>query len=189
MIRGRRLLSQHGAERLTACILALIAAGVLAESLRLELSRGVQPGPGFFPALVAGILLVLSSLWAVQGARMPASGDSLGLLKDATFPEPGDQEGSTTPEELTDRSVNARQAKILAFAVLWALVPILLLTAIGFTLTMTVYVSGLLLIVGRTSRVWTVPLTFVGTVLVGIGARVVGIYLPEPTDYLTLLGL
>jgi putative tricarboxylic transport membrane protein len=170
-------------ERCVAALFALLALGAFIMALDLGFYRKTQPGPGLFPALVSALLLVLSVLWFIQGARMPPD-EAFARAEEIALEGSGLTAEDLAPDEPSQTSVAA-----LVFSVLWALVPILFFTAVGFTVSMTVYVSGMLLFVGKTSRVWTVPLVFVGTVAVAIGAHALGIYLPEPINYFHWLGL
>jgi len=170
-------------ERCAAALFALLALAALTMALELDVYRNTQPGPGLFPALISALLLVLSALWFVQGARMPPD-DTFARAEEFAL------EGSDlTAEDLAPAESSATSVVVLMFSVLWALVPILFLTTIGFTISMTIYVSGMLLFVGKTSRVWTIPLVFDGTIVVAIGAHTLGIYLPEPINYFRWLGL
>jgi hypothetical protein len=171
------------AERLVAGVLFAISIGIGSLSIALGISHDGQPGPGLFPGIVSVILLVLSVLWFIQGARMPDSG---AFSRAENFA----LEGAEAPlEEPSELEPTPRSGRILAFAVLAALVPMILMPIIGFTISMTIYVSGMLLVVGRTHRGWTVPIVLVGTIAVAIGAHAAGIYLPEPINYFRYLGL
>jgi hypothetical protein len=170
-------------ERCAAVLFALLALGALVMAVGLGIWQGTQPGAGLFPALVSVLVLLLAMLWLIQGARMPQ--DDM-LVRAEEFALEG---SGLTPEDLPVEEPSSTSPKVLAFVVLWALVPILLFTIVGFTISITLYVGGLLLLVGRTSRLWTLPLTFAIAVAVAIGAHSVGIYLPEPINYFVWLGL
>ncbi len=170
-------------ERCVAALFGLLALGAFVIALELGFYRNTQPGPGLFPALISALLLVLSVLWFIQGARMPPD-DTFARAEEIAL------EGSgLTPEDLAPEEPAATSVGVLIFSVVWAVLLILVFTTVGFTVSMTLYVSGMLLFVGKTSRVWTVPVVFVGTVIVAIGAHALGIYLPEPINYFRWLGL
>jgi putative tricarboxylic transport membrane protein len=56
-------------DRLGGSALCLLAVFVMWESRRLPLGTWHDPGPGYFPVLLAVILLVLGSLVCVMGGR------------------------------------------------------------------------------------------------------------------------
>lgn len=182
MKNALRQLSADLVERCAAALLALLALVALIMALDLGFYQKAQPGPGMFPALISALLLVLSVLWFIQGARMP-SDDTLARIEESVLEGTG-----LTGDDLAPES-NQTSVAVLVFSVLWALVPILLLGVVGFTISMAIYVSGMLLFVGKTSRVWTIPLVVGGTIAVAVGAHSLGIYLPEPVNYFRWLGL
>jgi putative tricarboxylic transport membrane protein len=182
-LRRRFASSPDLPERCTAALFAVLALAAFIMALDLGFYRNTQPGPGLFPALISALLLVLSVLWFIQGAQMPPD-EAFARAEEIAL------EGSgLTGEDLASQEPKETSVAVLVFSVLWALVPILFLTVAGFAVSMTVYVSGMLLFVGKTSRLWTIPLAFVGTVAVAIGAHALGIYLPEPINYFRWLGL
>ena len=62
-------------ERLGGSALGLLALFVMWESRRLPLGTWHNPGPGYFPVLLAVVLLVLGGLVALMGGRAPRVAD------------------------------------------------------------------------------------------------------------------
>jgi len=62
-------------ERLGGSALCLLALFVMWESRRLPLGTWHNPGPGYFPVLLAVVLLALGGLVAFMGGRAPRVAD------------------------------------------------------------------------------------------------------------------
>jgi hypothetical protein len=95
------------------------------------------------------------------------------------------------PEEALSDTVTIDRvgARRIAFVVAWTVVPLLLMDRIGYIVTLTIYVAGLLIVIART-RPWVAVLaTAVGSVLTAWGAEALGIVLPDPYLLLQRLGL
>lgn len=168
-LRGR-----HTADRIAAGVVLVLSLIVLTTAVGYGLFEDGQPGAGLYPAIVAAALIVLSLLWLVTGAgrsRPPGT----------TEPQP-EPDGEAAP-------IDRAGAKVIALVVAWTAVPLLLMERIGYILTLTIYVGGMLIVVSR-ARPWVAVLgAFVGSVLTAIGGDALGIRFPDPWNLLRIVGL
>jgi hypothetical protein len=194
-------------DRAAAAILLLVSALLLVTSVRYDLFTGNAPGPGLFPAIVASILVALSVLWLVTGAgrkahqaevtaaeptpavvpvgrvAVPAEGAAAAQRHD-------DAPGLALDEEIAeeDTSIDAAGRRRILFVIAWALVPLMLLERVGYVVTITAYVAGLLVVIARV-RPWIAVLgSLVGALLTAVGAEKLGISLPDPWALLRVFG-
>jgi putative tricarboxylic transport membrane protein len=71
-------------DRIGASALCLLALLVMWESRTLPLGTWRQPGPAYFPVLLAALLLILGALvWAMGGAAAPVAGVGWGEARHA----------------------------------------------------------------------------------------------------------
>jgi len=168
-LRGR-----HTADRVAAGVVLVLSLIVLITAVGYGLFEDDQPGAGLYPAIAAAALIVLSLLWFVTGAgrsRPPGSAEH----------EP-DPEGEAAP-------IDRAGARVITLVVAWTAVPLLLMERIGYILTLTIYVGGMLVVVSR-ARPWVALLgAFAGAVLTAIGGDAIGIRFPDPWNLLRIVGL
>ncbi|MDR1213474.1 MAG: tripartite tricarboxylate transporter TctB family protein [Propionibacteriaceae bacterium] len=166
-------------ERIAAVGLIVVCGAMFVQALGYGLWQRNQPGPGLFPALVSALMVVLSLLWLIT---KPAPRPSDGLLGAAVAAEEAAEAAEASRIERAGR-------RTIVFTIVWALIPIFALDKIGFVLTTTAYVGGMLIFIARI-RWWLVlPITAVVSVLVNLGADRIGIALPDPFRLLWLLGV
>lgn len=184
----RKFLSaRHTADRIAATILIVVNVLIFNTSVSYGLFQAGQPGPGLFPATIAGGLVALSVLWFVMGARTTGPANDSQASADSDDGHLNEAASEDPYEDLT--VIDKAGVRIIAFALLWALVPLLLLDRIGFILTTTVYVGGMLVIVGR-ARAWIAfPITAGASLLTAFAANSAGIHLPDPLNLLAMLGM
>jgi hypothetical protein len=71
-------------DRIGGSALCLLALFVMWASRALPLGTWRQPGPGYFPVLLAGLLLILGALvWAMGGSAAPIAGVGWGEARHA----------------------------------------------------------------------------------------------------------
>jgi hypothetical protein len=182
--------SRHLANRLAASAVLVLAVILVVSSVRYGLFQGSRPGPGLFPAIVAGGLVLLSVSWLIMGAGPERAGRA----------DPSVEETLTTPAHLAvsaiaadavseEEHIDRAGVKRILIVVLWTSIPLLLLERLGYVGTMTVYVGGLLIMVARV-RVWLAVLgAAIGAALSAYGADALGIALPDPLNLLSTVGL
>lgn len=196
--RVRSLLSsRHAGQRITAALLILLGAAMLIASLGYGIWLRGLPGPGLFPAIIAGGLLVLSILWFAAGAGNPEPpvdhtlelGGNKNAITDETDEAFDLRNEPYNEQDQDDGHFDKKGVRLVLFTIAWALVPILLLDRIGVVLTMTLYVGGMLTVIGR-MRWWLIlPITAISSVVVAIGADRAGIVLPDPFSVLSIFGV
>ena len=167
------------AERISAIVALCLSVGLLVASLSYGLEDGNQVAPGFFPSLVSGALVLLSSNWLFIAARTDATASEdvdpiqglVGhLVHDLDSPGRGRVEETEPPLE----------RRRLLLVVLWTAVTVPFVDFAGMVPVLFVYVSGLLVSVAGV-RLWKAVLTtFIAVLLVAYGAYEAGIYLPDP---------
>lgn len=161
----------HTADRIAAAVVLVASALALVVSVGYGLRSGNQIGPGFFPALVSAMLGVLSVIWLLQGdvaVRRPVAEDD-----DAT---------ASTDESIDD----AGRVRIL-FVVVWSGLTAAFTERLGIVPVLTVYLTGLLIVVARARPIRSFVLSLVGTLVACYGLQVLGIFLPDPFGLLTVL--
>lgn len=197
--RGNR----HAADRIAAGILLALSIFLLTISLGYGVYEGNRPGPGLYPAIISAALLVVSFAWLITGAGRTALATEPDLERPVAQPPTGQPAADGTTNDIADAAaddaagdpldeqvpIDASGVRRIAFVIGWALVPLLLLESVGYLISMTVYVGGLLIVIGR-SRIWiTLPATALGVLATAYGANVLGIVLPDPLGVIKLLGL
>lgn len=209
MVRRMIRTNRHTGDRIAAAILLAVSLVLLAMSIHYQLFQGSAPGPGLFPAIVAGILVLLSVLWLITGAGSASKSEmtvSSAHNGDREHPErtavqslaATDSRSSvggsaaTDVEESADAemvSIDEAGARRILFVIGWTAIPLVFLERIGYLLTITIYVGGLLLVIART-RPWVGLLgALVGAALTEVGADRLGITLPDPLGLLQVFGL
>lgn len=182
------VLRRADGDRIAATILLLVSILLLVTSVNYHLFNGNAPGPGLFPAIISGGLLVLAVLWLIQGAGK-SNGQPIaseGPVRDDKDGQPSETSvGSSDDDAVIDRDGWRR----IGFVVVWTAIPMVLLDRAGFILAMTLYVGGLLVVVAR-NRPWiAVLMSAIGSLLCQIGANALGITLPDPFGLVPLLGV
>lgn len=174
-----------------------LAVVLLMVSVDYGFFQGDRPGPGLFPAIMATLLLLAATAWLITGAGREDSRAGHELiaaeLADAADVHPGTSRvpevraGLDDPHE--DSPIDTAGLRRIAFVVAWTVVPLVLLEPLGYVITMTVYVAGLLAVLARV-RLWAAAATaLVGSALTGRGADALGIVLPDPLGLLRFLGV
>ncbi|MCI2418402.1 tripartite tricarboxylate transporter TctB family protein [Saccharopolyspora sp. K220] len=175
-VRGKRPI----AERIAAGVLLALSVLLLTVSLGYGFFDGNRPGPGMYPAIISGGLLLVSLTWLITGAESQAQQENATPADD---PEDADAPIDEQPP------IDSAGFRRIAFVVAWTLVPLLLLETVGYLISLTVYVAGLLIFIAR-SRIWiALPATAVGVLGTAYGANALGIVLPDPLNIIQLLGL
>ncbi|MFJ2758794.1 tripartite tricarboxylate transporter TctB family protein [Nocardioides sp. NPDC087217] len=183
MRRDRLRASSRYAEPAVAALLLAWSVWMLLMSFQLGWSDDSGPGAGLFPGLITVMLAVLAALWAVQSMRPPRSGrDDPGPVTEA-----GVDDRSSAAAASSEAEAGSRRTILLVL--LWSLIPILLLNVLGFTLTVLIYVGGMLIGIGKCRPQVALPLTLGGAIAFAVLADLVGIYLPDRIDYVTLMGM
>lgn len=194
---ARRLISsRHAADRAAAAILMAVGLLILIEALGYGLFPKGQPGPGLFPAIIAGGLVFLSLLWLLTGSGKAGANHETRIplgVSEADPNEPVASDGGTAADIFEhlhedEPEIDKAGVRTIAFAIFWALVPLTLLDTIGLVLTMTIYVGGMLVIVAKTKYWIALPATAVVSLLTGLGLNALGIVIPDPLNLLSLLG-
>ncbi|MGP4019310.1 tripartite tricarboxylate transporter TctB family protein [Saccharopolyspora sp. 5N708] len=166
------------AERIAAGVLLALSVLLLTVSLGYGFFDGNRPGPGMYPTIISSGLLVASLAWLCAGARAPETRP--------TEAEPADDADAPIDEQPPIDAIGFRR---IAFVVAWTLIPLLLLETVGYLISLTGYVAGLLIVIGR-SRIWiALPATAIGVLGTAYGANALGIVLPDPLNIIQLLGL
>jgi hypothetical protein len=189
---------RHRADRIVATVVFLIASVLAVQSFRYGLFEDGRPGAGLFPMIVAVGLAIAAACWIVQGAGAPpateiraaADGDRAHVLDAVDQVHGRPSTAAELDEAMGDRVVIERAGALrIAFVVAWTVVPLLMLEPLGYLITLTVYVAGLLIVLART-RIWlALPGAAAGSVLTAWGADALGIVLPDPYLLLQRLGL
>lgn len=160
-------------DRITALILLGISVALLVTSIDYGLFNGTNPGPGLFPAIVAGALVVLSVLWLITGAGA--------IRRDGTNPALADEDDD-------DAEIDAAGWRRIVYVVAMTLVPLLLLEPLGYFVAMTIYLTGLLTINARIKPWIALTVSLLGAGVTLIGADALGVSLPTPLGLLNLIG-
>lgn len=191
---GRPSLSsgRHTGDRLAAAAVFVLSLVILRSAVSYGMFDDNQPGPGLFPGVIASALLVLSFLWFLTG-RGPA-----GQSSDSTRDRMKDPVPLAASELLTSQQedgepdlppIDASGARTIALVIAWTAVPLLLLERIGFILTITIYVGGMLIFVAR-ARPWiALSASAVVAFVTALGGNAVGIRFPDPLGLLQLVGV
>lgn len=188
--------SRHTADRIAAITLLVIGLLILMEALGYGLFSKGQPGPGLFPAIIAGGLVILSLLWLLLGSGKASIDAEIRLplgLSEAAAPHQvvdGDNAAPDTAEHVheDEPKIDRAGARIIGFAIFWALVPLTLLDVIGLVPTMTIYVGGMLVVVAKAKYWIALPATAAVSLLTGVGLNALGIVIPDPLNLLSMLG-
>lgn len=193
---AKRVTSRHLWDRVAALLVLALAVHLLVVSARYGFFQGDRPGPGLFPAIMATLLLLASAGWLITGAGHPAAGAgheaSAVKLAEAAGVHPGAPgvpdvaRGLDDPHE--EEPIDGAGVRRIAFVVAWTVVPLLLLEPLGYVLTMTVYLAGLLALLARVRPWVAVAGALAGSAVTGRGADALGIVLPDPLGLLQLLG-
>lgn len=161
--------------RIAAVLTALLALSVVVASWRYGLFPDGGPGPGLFPFLISLPLLLLTIPWFFVASRSAtASSDLLETVvqvegTDAVHPDPVDDfEGQP------DRAGAIRVAATVGLTA----AAVLVLERLGFALTMTAYVWGLLYVVARRGPWRSLAWTAVGVVVATYLLSTLGLPLP-----------
>lgn len=191
LVRGLSA-SRHTADRTAAVILTVVGLLILNEAIGYGLFPKGQPGPGLFPAIIAGGLVLLSLLWLLTGAGKTGIRSSVGVRESDAL-HVAETCGSTAAEAIEhlhedEPEIDKAGARTIAFAIFWALVPLTLLDVIGLVLTMTIYVGGMLVVVAKAKYWIALPATAAISLLTGIGLNALGIVIPDPLNLLSMLG-
>lgn len=174
-------LSEHNTavERSAAALLAVIATLLTVEAYGYGLFNGPQPGAGLIPCIVTMALLALALCWFVTAGRIDAPTIE-DLSEAAQEPDTGGEDG---------RAQGRSGAGVVLFSVLWAVIPIVGFGLVGFVIAMTVYLAGMLIVIGRVRWWIAVPVTLVGCIAGAIGGDAIGLVLPDPLRILWMVGL
>lgn len=193
-------------ERITAFVVLSIAVLLLITSIDYGLFLAGAPGPGLFPAIVAGALGLTSLVWFITGGIVreePVSAtDSPALDGDARRVEAEDlddiadvsglEAGTDQDTGLAhdDNAIDAPGARMIAFCIVWAIVPILFIQRLGFILTVTIYVGGMLIVIAKTPWWKSILGSLVGAIILFFLGDLLGIALPQdPLGFFRALGL
>jgi hypothetical protein len=178
------------ADRVAAAILGALSVLLLIVSLGYGLSDGGRPGPGLYPAIVSAGMLAVAVAWLVTGAGREPEPAAEPVIEGEHVGIPTEVQTTLVEDVLDEQQpIDRAGARRIFFVVAWALVPLFLLDTIGYLLSMTIYIGGLLLMIGR-SRAWiALPATALGVLGTAYGADMLGIVLPDPLGIIQLLGL
>lgn len=169
---------------------------LLVVSVRYGLFQRNLPGPGLFPAIMAALLLLASAAWLFLGAGRPSRGaGSATLTAELAEAAQVDPNGSDAPDWMRELDAGEDEAPLdragvrrIAFVVVWTAVPLLLLEPLGYVITMTLYVAGLLAVTAQVRPWKAVAGALVGAAVTGWGADALGIVLPDPLGLLRAVG-
>lgn len=198
-------------ERITAAVWVVISIVLVWKSIDYGLFVLGAPGPGLFPALTAGALGLTSLVWLVTGGvvreQVPAtdSDEVEGRAPRAeaeTVTDAEDVSGTEAVadlEEATDQdtgmahddtAIDRDGARLIAFCVAWSLVVILLIRPLGYILTVTLYVGGMLVVIAKVTWWRALVGSLVGAMVTYWLAGLLDIALPrDPWGLFRALGL
>ena len=193
-------------ERITAFVVLSIAVLLLITSVDYGLFLAGAPGPGLFPAIVAGALGLTSVIWfitggivrdepvsatdssAVEGEARRVEAEHLDDMSDVGEFEAGTDQDTGLAHD--DTAIDAAGAKLIAFCIVWAIIPILLIQRLGFILTVTIYVGGMLMVIAKTPWWKSILGSLVGAIILFFLGDLLGIALPrDPFGFFRALGL
>jgi hypothetical protein len=181
--------ARHIADRVAAGILGALSVVLLTVSLGYGVADGDRPGPGLYPAIVSAGLIAVAVAWLVTGAGREPERAAEPVIDGEHVGIPTEVQTTDDEDVLDEQPIGRAGTWRILFVVAWALVPLFLLDTIGYLLSMTTYIGGLLLVIGR-SRAWiALPATALGVLGTAYGADMLGIVLPDPLGIIQLLGL
>lgn len=179
----------HAADRVAAIIFLGLAVLLFSVSLGYGLFQGARPGPGLYPALITAALLVVSLVWLITGAGKPGASRVV-KVQESGRNQPVAEEMFDDDDPVDEQvPIDAAGARRIAFVVGWSVLPLLLLDSVGYLLTMTLYVAGLLIVIARVRTWLALPGAALGVLVTAYGADALGIVLPDPLHLVRLLGL
>lgn len=203
--------NRRWAEVVAALVFLVVASVLFAVSLsyKLWLPGTKTPNAGLFPAIISLATIIAAATWLVLSLRgthpaVEAAGAGLGAPSIVTDGPAKAPTGSAEPGSAVDVQVETELEEIeagleeldtidragyvrIGLIIVWALVPILFMEQIGFIFTFAIYLFGMLIAVART-RIWVAALGAVAVALVlGKGADMLGVVLPDPAHILDLI--
>lgn len=161
-------------ERIAALVLLALSSLIFITALRYGLFLGDQPGPGLFPSMISGSLMLMAFLWLFQRTE---SGS----------PSPDDNPTADQLEEFVEITPEGRKRIVLV--VFMAAVVIVLLERIGFFLSVSIFASTLLIAIAKLRWWKAIVGSLVFSLLIQIGAIAMGINIPDPFGINPLLGI
>lgn len=178
------LKSKVTGDRIVALVLVIFSANLLITSLRygLFLEDGA-PGPGLFPSLITAPLTVFSLAWFVTGEKKQQSRSVAGNPDEIDILT---QELEANAETL--REIDAAGRKRIGWVLFWSVVFMFLFERIGAILAMILFSLGLLWSIDRRKPWRTLPLTVVLVLLIVLGAKSIGVTLPDPFNLYRIYG-
>lgn len=198
-------------ERITAAVWVVISIVLVWKSIDYGLFVLGSPGPGLFPALTAGALGLTSLVWLVTGgvvreqvpatdsdevegqahrveAEMVTDADDVSSLEAVGDLEEGTDQDTGMAHD--DTAIDADGARLIAFCIVWSLVVILLIEPLGYIITVTVYVGGMLVAIARIAVRRALPGALVGGMVTYWLAGLLNIRLPpDPWGIFRAMGL
>ncbi|MEU7003251.1 tripartite tricarboxylate transporter TctB family protein [Nonomuraea sp. NPDC046570] len=133
------------APRILSLALVALAGAAIIGSLQRDVWTDLGPGPGFFPLVVGGLLLVLSVALTVELVRHPDD-DSRELATDGRPPAPV-RGGTADPEEKPRTRLGNVPGPILVVSAL--VVALMLMNVLGFRISIALLVLFVLAVVER----------------------------------------
>jgi Tripartite tricarboxylate transporter TctB family len=185
-----RQLTASQANRIVAGVLFVFGLIVVKASFGYGLTYEGGPGPGLFPLLITIPMTALSAVWLVMGPKVDPPPQEEDL---AEFGQ--DEEISRASEDLKaameeEGAIDGRRGwSRIAFAVLWSVVTTAMIEPLGMIIALTVYVTGLLVVIARVGFARSLVSTAVGVLLTAWGCQTLGVALPDPLGILQLMGL
>lgn len=173
------------ADVVAGTVVAVLGAFALVTALNLAfLSDSGVPGPGFFPTLLSGLLVVLG---VVLGATSALGRQRRGRARRDSDVDAADPAGRPSSGELTAAASPSGRGQVLRAGTVWVcfLVAVPILTFVGFVPAMAILIALLLFGVERRLN-WR---SLVVAVVVPVGVYELFVHLlgiPLPTGVLPL---
>lgn len=160
-------------------VLAVLAVGIVADSVGLGIWVRLGPGPGFFPLVLGALLGLLALLWIAQELRTHRAVDPKGAA-----PEPAHEMPGFEAEEQPLRVAQVATI-VVSLVVLAVLMPL-----IGYQLSMLAFLIFHLRFVGRRRWWLTVLLAVIGSFGVFVlFSQVLAVKLPAASiEFLRVMG-